>query len=242
MGGQLALWEPRAGAWWCLSKADAGAENKCQLPEVMGFCYIPFTGKYDSSPELQTLNTEFTYLPHRLSLCWCFLLLFYYEVYYLDPDPVYRTQDQTSSYAYYSKGWLKTGAATTHQVLVHSCVPYSKSHISLPVTQAKRQSGETQIKEVVRGALLWLGRPIKVCIPFLPAGKVSGTRDYTVNLLLHIQLLFIRHVKKIPYLSAIGCNSTPTAGFRAWVEFLRPCFHSPSPPHNKQWNYRTLGN
>lgn len=53
---------------------------------------------------------------------------------------------------------------------------------SLPAARAKRQAGETQIKELRRGALLWLGRPIKVCVPLLPAGKVSGTRDYVVRI------------------------------------------------------------
>lgn len=124
---------------------------------------------------------------------------------YLHTEIVSGTWEQAPWYACYPGGSLKTGAAVACQMLAHCCVPCSKRSASLPVTLAEQQAGETRIKEALKGDLLWLGRPIKVHGPLLPAGKVSGTQDYVVRIYFCrfcYYSLRVR-VKKVSYLSSL---------------------------------------
>lgn len=170
---------------------------------------------------------------------------------YLHTEIVSGTWEWAPWYACYPGGSLKTGAAVACQMLAHCCVPCSKRSASLPAARAEKQAGETQIKEALRGALLWLGRPIKVHRPLLPAGKVSGTQDdvgriYFCHFYYYSLRVCVCVLKRYPTFPAFACNITSNTGFRARSKFFKPClwrlcFCSPSPSPEQMMELQNPG-
>lgn len=201
------------------------------------WCFaMGFYGKV-SSPELRTQYTGFPRLLHRPHLhCCCSLLL----------SCGSRISKQKQFPKHGNRHPSTPAAPEAHEkqeLLLHArclltvvCLTANEVSVFQPLGQA----GETQIKEVLRGALLWLRSPSKVCSPLLSAGKVSGTQDYIVRISSAASIVIhYVHVKKgiWPFQTLVALPHQTQAlgqglsfinhGYREFV--CVPCHH----PQNK---------